>query len=83
MAVKNSRYLGRLRRIIQKVKFLLSFNTRRWFLSSRMGFLLSTKAQQGLLDLATGADEDYYEVDSRFGLPRTTSSINIRGVKDY
>ncbi|XP_073118053.1 uncharacterized protein [Elaeis guineensis] len=77
MAVKKSRFLGRLRRAIQKVKFLLSFNTSRWFLSSLLGSpagprRLSLKGQPGLLDCA----EDYYEVGSSFGLSRTTSSAS-------
>ncbi|XP_029117966.1 uncharacterized protein [Elaeis guineensis] len=81
MAVKNSRFLGRLRRIIQKVRFLLSLNTNRWFLSSVVGLSPGprrpgSKVQQGLLDCTTGAAEDYYEVGSQFGLSRTTSSTS-------
>lgn len=79
-AKKSSRLLGRLRRAIQKVKFLLSFNTSRWFLSSLLGSpagprRLSFKAQPGLLDCT----EDYYEAGSSgssFGLSRTTSSAS-------
>lgn len=71
----------RLRRAIQKVQFLLSFNARRWISSSILGSSspmnrprLSFKSQpSGLLDFFTD-DDEYCDARSAFTLSRTTST---------
>ncbi|XP_072980699.1 uncharacterized protein [Typha angustifolia] len=81
MAPKRFLLLSRLRKAIQKVKLLLSFNATKWMLSSIMASSpgprqLSFKAQPSLLDCTV--DSDYYELGSSFGPSRTTSSVISR-----
>ncbi|PKA51407.1 hypothetical protein AXF42_Ash002772 [Apostasia shenzhenica] len=78
MALKRSRLVGRLRQAISKVRFLLSFNLRRWLLSSaassrRRHSLENRPRSPGLLDLTSPDEYGYYLWDPAPPPPRTLS----------
>ncbi|KAI0511164.1 hypothetical protein KFK09_011789 [Dendrobium nobile] len=76
--------LRRFKRGVAKVRFLLSFNLRRWLLSStpshRRFALDSRPSSPGLLDLTDVADElGYYLFGSTSPPKRPSSSLSMNG----
>lgn len=67
---------GRLRRAVHKIKFFISFNARRWFLSS----MASSSVRQSKLNFKSNCNglldckaEDYCTIGSSMKLSRSTS----------
>ncbi|WOL13860.1 hypothetical protein Cni_G22640 [Canna indica] len=83
--MKRAFVLIRLRRAIQKVRFLLSFNASNWLVSSFSSSFsggggcraIGVELRQGLLDSSvSGATAEFYDVGSSFAVSRTTSSAS-------
>ncbi|KAL3643040.1 hypothetical protein CASFOL_013855 [Castilleja foliolosa] len=78
MAVDRWLLLGRLKRAVKKIKFLLDINANRWKLASIIGASsskrrLSFNNKPGLTACVDDTDSDYYEPGSAKSLSRTIS----------
>ncbi|KAJ0985065.1 hypothetical protein J5N97_003421 [Dioscorea zingiberensis] len=76
MSGKGLLVLNRLRRGIQKVMFLLTFNATKWFIPSPgLSRFIRYKDQPSLMDSCI-TDDEYYEVASSLCVSRTSSSAS-------
>ncbi|XP_039115711.1 uncharacterized protein LOC120251232 [Dioscorea cayenensis subsp. rotundata] len=81
MAGNGVQVLKKLRRGIRKVMFLLSFNAKKWFISSslkspNLAKLISFKDQPSLINCYTTDEDEFYEVGSSLSVSRTSSSAS-------
>ena len=84
MAGNGVQMLKKLRRGIKKVMFLLSFNAKKWFISSslkslksaNLSKLISFKDQASLTNCHTTDEDEFYEVRSSLCVSRTSSSAS-------
>ncbi|KAH7688156.1 hypothetical protein IHE45_03G013800 [Dioscorea alata] len=81
MAGNGVQVLKKLRRAIKKVMFLLSFNAKKFLISSslkspNLAKLISFKDQPSLIHCYTTDEDEFYEVGSSLSVSRTSSSAS-------